>query len=77
MFTFTFIIKAFVGDEIRCIMALVFMVGKKQEKPEIIDELFDVETNPCKPQYTMASEIPLNLYDCSYEDLKWNYDLGL
>ena len=77
MCTFTVISKAFLWHQIRCIMALVFMVGKKQEKPEIIDELFDVETNPCKPQYTMASEIPLNLYDCSYEDLKWNYDPGL
>lgn len=77
MCVFTVVSKAFLWHQIRCIMALVFMVGKKQEAPEIIDELFDVETNPCKPQYTMASEIPLNLYDCSYDDLKWNYDPGL
>lgn len=77
MCTFTVVSKAFLWHQIRCIMALVFMVGKGQEKPEIIDELFDVETNPCKPQYTMGSEIPLNLYDCSYDDLNWIYDKGM
>lgn len=76
MCTFSIVSKAFLWHQIRCVMALVFMVGKKQEKPEIIDELFDVETNPCKPQYTMASELPLNLFDCSYDELEWIYDSG-
>lgn len=27
-----------------------------------------------KPEYNMASEIPLNLFCCEYEDIKWHYD---
>lgn len=77
MCTFTVVSKAFLWHQIRCIMALVFMTGKGQEKPEIIDELFDVDKNPCKPQYTMASELPLNLFDCSYDNLSWSYDPGM
>lgn len=76
MCTFTVVSKAFLWHQIRCIMALLFMIGKGQEKPEILDELFDIERNPCKPQYTMASELPLNLFDCSYTDLSWIYDSG-
>lgn len=74
--TFIIVSKAFLWHQIRCIMALVFMVGKGLERPDIVDELFNVEKNPCKPQYTMASELPLNLFDCSYDDIVWNYDTG-
>ena len=76
MCVFTVVSKAFLWHQIRCIMALVFMVGKGLEKPSIIDELFDVEKNPCKPQYTMANELPLNLFDCSYDDVDWKYNSG-
>lgn len=27
-----------------------------------------------KPDYGMASEIPLNLFFCEYDNLKWNYE---
>lgn len=27
-----------------------------------------------KPDYGMASEIPLNLFFCEYNDLSWNYE---
>lgn len=73
---FTVVSKAFLWHQIRCIMALVFMVGKGLEKPSIIDELFDVEKHPCKPQYTMANELPLNLFECLYDDLEWSYNPG-
>jgi tRNA pseudouridine38/39 synthase len=36
--------------------------------------LLDVETCTRKPQYNMASEIPLVLYDCGFEDLRWRMD---
>lgn len=26
-----------------------------------------------KPDYQLASEIPLNLFDCEYEDIQWIY----
>lgn len=76
MCTFVIQSKAFLWHQIRCVMALVFLIGKGLESPEILDELFDVEKNPCKPQYTMASEVPLNLFECCYDDISWIYDKG-
>jgi len=76
MCTFTVISKAFLWHQIRCIMAVLYLVGKSLEEPDIIDQLFDVVNHPCKPQYTMASELPLNLYDCVYTDVTWKYDQG-
>ncbi|XP_071945628.1 tRNA pseudouridine(38/39) synthase-like [Antedon mediterranea] len=66
--------NAFLYHQIRCIMAILFLIGKRQEKIEIIDELLDIETNPCKPQYSMAVDYPLVLYDCSFDDINWIYD---
>ena len=34
----------------------------------------DTSTCPRRPQYNMASELPLVLYDCSFDDLHWLYD---
>ncbi|XP_033097758.1 tRNA pseudouridine(38/39) synthase-like isoform X2 [Anneissia japonica] len=65
---------AFLYHQIRCIMSILLLIGKRKEKVEIIDELFDVESNPCKPQYNMAVDYPLVLYDCSYDDIQWVYD---
>ena len=42
------------------------MVGKGLESPDIVDHLLDVETNPGKPSYPMADELPLVLHRCSY-----------
>lgn len=47
-------------------MALLFL--------QIIDQLLDVENEPCKPQYAMAADFPLVLYDCAYEGISWRYD---
>lgn len=43
---------------------------------QIIDELLDVSKNPCKPQYSMAAEYPLVLYDCGFDGIKWIYSDG-
>ncbi|KAM6238352.1 tRNA pseudouridine(38/39) synthase [Porphyrio hochstetteri] len=66
--------QAFLYHQVRCMMAILFLVGQGMEKPEIIDELLDVEKNPQKPQYSMAVEFPLVLHDCEFEDLQWLYD---
>ncbi|CAI5795577.1 tRNA pseudouridine(38/39) synthase [Podarcis lilfordi] len=60
--------------EVRCMMAILFLIGQRMEKPEIIDVLLDVENNPRKPQYSMAVEFPLVLYDCEFENIQWIYD---
>ncbi|XP_074653890.1 tRNA pseudouridine(38/39) synthase-like [Tubulanus polymorphus] len=66
--------NAFLWHQIRCIVAILFLVGEKHEMPQVIDELLDIEKTPQKPQYTMASELPLVLYECEYADIDWLYD---
>ncbi|KAG6443866.1 hypothetical protein O3G_MSEX003051 [Manduca sexta] len=69
--------NAFLWHQIRCIMGVLLLVGQGKESPDIIRELLDVEKLSRKPQYHMASDVPLNLFHCSYdlEDTnKWIYD---
>ncbi|XP_016146857.1 tRNA pseudouridine(38/39) synthase-like isoform X2 [Sinocyclocheilus grahami] len=62
---------AFLYHQVRCMMALLLHIGQKLEAPEIIDQLLDVEKNPRKPQYSMAVDYPLVLYDCHFEGVNW------
>lgn len=62
--------QAFLWHQIRCIMAVLFLVGRELEKPTIVRELFDIKTNPAKPAYAMASETALVLQDCEFAHLK-------
>ncbi|XP_010019152.1 PREDICTED: tRNA pseudouridine(38/39) synthase, partial [Nestor notabilis] len=66
--------QAFLYHQVRCMMAILFLIGQGMESPDVIDELLDVEKNPQKPQYSMAVEFPLVLYDCEFENLQWLYD---
>ena len=67
--------KAFLWHQIRCIVAILFRVASKKESPEIVKQLLDIEENPRRPQYLMASEIPLNLSYCEYKpELSWHHD---
>lgn len=58
--------NAFLWHQIRCIMAVLLLIGQKREQPSIISELLDVCNNPCKPQYTPAIGLPLNLFQCDF-----------
>ncbi|XP_036937352.1 tRNA pseudouridine(38/39) synthase [Acanthopagrus latus] len=73
---FVFEIKglAFLYHQVRCMMALLLLIGQKLEAPEIINQLLDVQSNPRKPQYSMAVDYPLVLYDCHFEGLSWKQD---
>jgi tRNA pseudouridine38/39 synthase len=64
---------SFLWHQIRCMASVLFMIGKGLEAPEIILQLFDVESQKAKPQYKMASELYLCLYDCVFEDLDWKF----
>ncbi|KAG0429987.1 hypothetical protein HPB47_023101 [Ixodes persulcatus] len=68
--------QAFLWHQVRCIVAVLLLVGQGLEEPEVVPKLLDVEAHPCKPQYGMASEIPLVLYDCQFEGLDWRYDVA-
>ncbi|KAH8400811.1 hypothetical protein KR009_001074 [Drosophila setifemur] len=58
--------NAFLWHQIRCIMAVLLLVGQRKENPTVVSELLDVQTNPCKPQYTPAIGLPLNLFRCDF-----------
>lgn len=60
--------SAFLWHMIRCIVAILMLVGKEVESPEIVQELLDIEKNSKKPQYSLASEIPLNLFKCNFRE---------
>ncbi|KAJ8975058.1 hypothetical protein NQ317_005775 [Molorchus minor] len=66
--------NAFLWHQIRCILGVLLLVGQNKEEPSVIDELLDVERNSRKPEYNMASEIPLNLFSSEYDLKKWHYD---
>ncbi|GAQ89549.1 Pseudouridylate synthase [Klebsormidium nitens] len=61
--------RAFLWHQVRCMAAILFMVGHGQESPQIVSELLDLRVFPRKPQYQMASELPLLLHTCGFEDL--------
>lgn len=75
---YEFVIKGrgFLWHQIRCIMSILFLVGKCKESPDVIKKLLNIEECPTKPQYSMANFLPLNLYDVNYDKvpLKWNID---
>ncbi|CAG8765924.1 11215_t:CDS:1, partial [Dentiscutata heterogama] len=64
---------AFLWHQVRCMMAILFLVGQKLEEPSIVNDLLDIKKTPAKPIYNMASELPLVLYDCQYDNVKWCY----
>ena len=67
--------KAFLWHQIRCIVSVLFRIGAGKESPEVIKDLLDVEANPRRPQYNMASEIPLNLFHVDFDqNVEWVYD---
>ncbi|DBA79142.1 TPA: hypothetical protein ACH3X1_008979 [Trebouxia sp. C0004] len=47
---------AFLWHQVRCMAAVLMMVGNRLEHPEVVQQLLDIEQNPCKPQYRYASE---------------------
>ncbi|XP_022768000.1 tRNA pseudouridine(38/39) synthase isoform X2 [Durio zibethinus] len=63
--------SAFLWHQVRCMVAVLFMIGQGLESVEVIDSLLDTEKTPRKPQYAMAPEIPLVLQSCEFEDVKF------
>jgi tRNA pseudouridine38/39 synthase len=76
MFAFTIRGNAFLWHQIRCMVFILFLIGKGQEEASIIDDLLDLKKYPQRPGYELAPEVNLILYDCFYEnvDLTPDYD---
>ena len=65
-YSFTVHGSAFLWHQVRCMVAVLFLVGQGLESSNLVDELLDIENNPCKPSYEMASDAPLVLWDCIF-----------
>ncbi|GAP88610.1 putative pseudouridylate synthase 3 [Rosellinia necatrix] len=61
--------SAFLWHQIRCMVAVLFLVGQGLEAPSAIEALLDVEAEPRRPAYILANEAPLVLWDCIFPDL--------
>ncbi|KAI1376023.1 pseudouridine synthase [Hypoxylon crocopeplum] len=71
---------AFLWHQIRCMVAVIFLVGQGLEDPSIVDRLLDIEAEPRRPNYQLADEVPLVLWDCLFprdekpeNAIKWAY----
>lgn len=58
--------SAFLWHQIRCMVAVLFLVGQGFEKPSIVAELLDTVKTPQRPNYTLADDAPLVLWDCIF-----------
>ncbi|OQR89516.1 tRNA pseudouridine synthase [Thraustotheca clavata] len=54
-------------------VSILFTIGRGLESPDVITKLLDIEFTPRKPQYDMASELPLVLHDCAYDTMKMTF----
>jgi len=61
--------SGFLWHQIRFMSSILFFIGRGLEKPDIIPKLLDRTKVPEKPNYHLASEIPLILYDAEYDGL--------
>ncbi|KAJ3332538.1 tRNA pseudouridine synthase 3 [Blyttiomyces sp. JEL0837] len=78
---FVFEVKghAFLWHQVRCMMAILHLVGRGLEEPSIIDYLTDPSLHPPgagRPIYNMANEIPLVLVECGFPSgmLQWRFE---
>lgn len=67
--------SAFLWHQVRHMIAILFLIGQRLEKPSLVKELLDVVKNPRKPQYEMADDRALVLWECYFPEgeLDWVY----
>jgi len=53
---------AFLWHQVRCIAAVLFLVGLGREDISVVDRLLDPAHTPRKPQFEMAPDEPLLLW---------------
>jgi tRNA pseudouridine38/39 synthase len=58
---------AFLWHMVRCIMAVLFLVGEGKEAPSIVPELLNIESIPAKPHYDMADECMHSSYTLQFD----------
>lgn len=58
--------SAFLWHQIRCMVAVLFLVGQGLEPPSVVADLLDVARHPRRPGYVLAEDTPLVLWDCVF-----------
>jgi tRNA pseudouridine(38-40) synthase len=66
---------AFLWHMVRCIMAVLFLVGEGKESPEIVRDLLDLTVYASKPSYMMADDAPLVLHECAFDHLALHHSV--
>ncbi|KAI9225316.1 MAG: pseudouridine synthase [Piptocephalis tieghemiana] len=69
--------SAFLWHQVRCMTAMILLVGGGHEPVSSIHSLLDTTEFPSRPAYDLASDIPLVLHDCIYPKglLSWRSDV--
>lgn len=58
--------SAFLWHQIRCMVAILFLVGQGFETPDLIPQLLDAQRHPRRPNYVLADDAPLVLWECLF-----------
>ena len=66
IYSFTVHGSAFLWHQVRCMVAVLFLIGQGLEPPSLVSDLLDTKSNPRKPTYEMATDAPLVLWDCIF-----------
>ncbi|TAQ90141.1 hypothetical protein B7494_g1562 [Chlorociboria aeruginascens] len=66
IYSFTLHGSAFLWHQVRHMVAILFLVAQRLESPSIVSELLDIEKNPRRPCYEMATDTPLVLWECIF-----------
>lgn len=76
IYVFDLVGTAFLYNQVRHIVAVLFLIGSGMEKPDVMSSLLDTDVVDRKPEYQMADGLPLVLWDCAYEenDVQWRVD---
>eukprot|EP01012_Entosiphon_sulcatum_P013212 TRINITY_DN18485_c0_g1_i2.p1 TRINITY_DN18485_c0_g1~~TRINITY_DN18485_c0_g1_i2.p1 ORF type:complete len:206 (+),score=26.54 TRINITY_DN18485_c0_g1_i2:646-1263(+) len=64
--------NAFLYHQVRCMMAVLLEIGAGNESADVISHLLDVQSCVAKPQYPLASDLGLVLWDCHFPGISWS-----
>lgn len=69
---------AFLWHQVRCMASVLFLVGLGREEPSVVRDLLNLEKTPRKPQFEMAPDEPLLLWDSGFEPgaVEWQLSRG-
>jgi hypothetical protein len=62
--------SSFLYHQVRCMMAILLLIGQSREPVSLVSTLIDEEGNLGRPMYEMADESALVLAECGYNE-KW------